>query len=54
MRRGDDFVAGLNSERAHRDVERVCAIGTGDTMLHAQSFSPTLFKSFDMRSPDKG
>ncbi len=53
MRGGDDFVAGLNAERAHRDVERVRAIRAGDAVFDSERLRPCLFKGFDLRAADE-
>src|ERR1700720_202252 len=53
MRRRDNFVARLHAQGTHCDVKRVCAISTGNAVLHAQSFSPGVFKTGDVRPADE-
>ena len=54
VRGRDDVVVGLDLEGAHRDVDRVRAVGAGDTVFHPERVGPRLLEGVHLRSADVG
>lgn len=54
MRRSDYFGARLQAERAQGDVNGICAIGAGNTMLDTKRRRPCLFERIYMRPANEG
>src|SRR5262249_11879848 len=53
MGRGDDLVARLQPEPAHRDLERIRPVRAGHALLHTQRRRPGSLERVHLRSADE-